>query len=84
MSSLVERLRVRSDRRPVYNLDDSDEDDLLPGKSGAAQETFEKIVRSDAVCFCFCFFLSWDSLFDMDINRWICCALSSYCLLLIP
>lgn len=56
MSSLVERLRVRSDRRPVYNLDDSDEDDLLPGKSGAAQETFEKIVRSDAVCFCFCFY----------------------------
>uniref|UniRef100_A0A5B7BD29 Putative CHD3-type chromatin-remodeling factor PICKLE n=1 Tax=Davidia involucrata TaxID=16924 RepID=A0A5B7BD29_DAVIN len=46
MSSLVERLRVRSDRRPVYNLDDSDEDaDLVRGKS---QEKFEKIVRADA------------------------------------
>ncbi|KAL5785967.1 hypothetical protein ACOSQ2_008359 [Xanthoceras sorbifolium] len=49
MSSLVERLRVRSDRRPVYNLDESDDDaDFVRGKSGTAQETFEKIVRSDA------------------------------------
>ncbi|KAK3036792.1 hypothetical protein RJ639_030484 [Escallonia herrerae] len=50
MTSLVERLRVRSDRRPVYNLDDSDDDaDLLRGKSGNNQQKFEKIVRSDAV-----------------------------------
>ncbi|KAK3033012.1 hypothetical protein RJ639_037141 [Escallonia herrerae] len=49
MTSLVERLRVRSDRRPVYNLDDSDDDaDLLRGKSGNNQQKFEKIVRSDA------------------------------------
>ena len=53
MSSLVERLRVRSDRRPVYNLDDSDDDaDLAPGKRGNAPEAFEKIDRSDAVHFC--------------------------------
>ncbi|KAA8518154.1 hypothetical protein F0562_015628 [Nyssa sinensis] len=49
MSSLVERLRVRSDRKPVYNIDESDEDaDLVPGKSGTTQEKFERIVRADA------------------------------------
>ncbi|KAI4337260.1 hypothetical protein L6164_015699 [Bauhinia variegata] len=49
MSSLVERLRVRSDRKPVYNLDDSDDDaDFLPRKPGATEEKFERIVRSDA------------------------------------
>ena len=52
MSSLVERLRVRSDRRPIYNLDESDDEfDLVHGKSGLSQEKFEKIVRTDAVCF---------------------------------
>lgn len=52
MSSLVERLRVRSDRRPIYNLDESDDDaDVVPGRHGTAQENFEKIVRDDAVCF---------------------------------
>lgn len=57
MSSLVERLRVRSDRRPIYNLDESDDDaDLVHGKSGMSQEKFEKIVRSDAVCFLFVYF----------------------------
>lgn len=54
MSSLVERLRVRSDRRPVYNLDESDDDDLLPKKPGTVLENMERIVRSDAVC-CFIF-----------------------------
>lgn len=50
MSSLVERLRVRSDRRPIYNLDESDDDaDVVPGKPGTTQENFEKIDRSDAV-----------------------------------
>lgn len=50
MSSLVERLRVRSDRKPIYSLDDSeDESDLMHGKSKNAQ-TFEKIERTDAVC----------------------------------
>ncbi|KAF7830339.1 CHD3-type chromatin-remodeling factor PICKLE isoform X1 [Senna tora] len=49
MSSLVERLRVRSDRKPVYNIDDSDDDaDFLPGKPGISEEKFERIVRSDA------------------------------------
>ncbi|KAK1375866.1 CHD3-type chromatin-remodeling factor PICKLE-like [Heracleum sosnowskyi] len=48
MSSLVERLRVRSDRKPVYNLDDSEDDsDVAEGKSKSAK-TFEKIVRADA------------------------------------
>nr|XP_016476517.1 PREDICTED: CHD3-type chromatin-remodeling factor PICKLE [Nicotiana tabacum] len=49
MASLVERLRVRSDRRPVYNLDESDEEaDQKPGKSGTKKQEYEKIVRSDA------------------------------------
>lgn len=50
MSSLVERLRVRSDRKPIYNIDDSDDDDFLPRKPGTTQEKFERIERSDAVC----------------------------------
>ena len=53
MSSLVERLRVRSDRRPVYNIDEWDDDaDLDERKSGSAQpqQKIEKIVRADAVC----------------------------------
>ncbi|XP_044463556.1 CHD3-type chromatin-remodeling factor PICKLE-like isoform X3 [Mangifera indica] len=49
MSSLVERLRVRSDRKPVYHLDESDDDaDFVRGKPGATQENFERIVRDDA------------------------------------
>ncbi|XP_014500998.1 CHD3-type chromatin-remodeling factor PICKLE isoform X5 [Vigna radiata var. radiata] len=49
MSSLVERLRVRSDRRPIYNLDESDDDaDFLPRKPGTTQEKLERIVRTDA------------------------------------
>lgn len=49
MSSLVERLRVRSDRKPVYNLNDSEDDsDVAQGKSKNAM-TFEKIVRADVV-----------------------------------
>uniref|UniRef100_A0A7N0U7Q7 CHD3-type chromatin-remodeling factor PICKLE n=1 Tax=Kalanchoe fedtschenkoi TaxID=63787 RepID=A0A7N0U7Q7_KALFE len=47
MSSLVERLRVRSEQRPSYNLDDSDEDDLR-GKSGLPPEKSERYVRDDA------------------------------------
>ncbi|KAL3497299.1 hypothetical protein ACH5RR_040031, partial [Cinchona calisaya] len=47
MASLVERLRVRSDRRPVYNLDDSD-DDATVLKSKPTEEKVEKFVRSDA------------------------------------
>ncbi|KAJ9559392.1 hypothetical protein OSB04_014006 [Centaurea solstitialis] len=48
MSSLVERLRVRSDSRPRYSLDESDDEaDLLHGKS-KKPEQYEKIVRDDA------------------------------------
>lgn len=51
MTSLVERLRVRSDRKPLYHLDESDDDvDFVQGKPGATQEKFERIVRDDAVC----------------------------------
>nr|GEV04428.1 CHD3-type chromatin-remodeling factor PICKLE-like [Tanacetum cinerariifolium] len=48
MSSLAERLRVRSDSRPRYSIDESDdESDLLLGKS-KKKEQHEKIVRDDA------------------------------------
>ncbi|XP_022754460.1 CHD3-type chromatin-remodeling factor PICKLE-like isoform X2 [Durio zibethinus] len=48
MSSLVERLRVRSDRKPIYSLDESDDDaDFVSGKSGKT-EMLERIVRTDA------------------------------------
>ncbi|GAB2275370.1 hypothetical protein Dimus_010129 [Dionaea muscipula] len=50
MSSLVERLRVRSDRRPVYSIDLSDdESDLVRGKPSVNAEKPERIVRDDAV-----------------------------------
>ncbi|KAF4385694.1 hypothetical protein F8388_010250 [Cannabis sativa] len=50
MSSLIERFRVRSDRKPIYNLDDSDEDFyVVPGKSGTVGEKFEKVARSDQI-----------------------------------
>ncbi|KAL9439940.1 hypothetical protein AB3S75_018747 [Citrus x aurantiifolia] len=49
MSSLVERLRVRSDRKPIYQLDESDDDaDFEQGKPGTTEEKFERIVRIDA------------------------------------
>ncbi|KAL8154275.1 hypothetical protein V2J09_012035 [Rumex salicifolius] len=44
MSSLSERLRVRSDR-PTYNLDSSDDEAELRAR---AAENFERIVREDA------------------------------------
>ncbi|KAK8520286.1 hypothetical protein V6N13_031255 [Hibiscus sabdariffa] len=47
MSSLVERLRIRSDRRPVYTLDESDDDaDFVSGKSGKTEQ-LERIARTD-------------------------------------
>ncbi|GKU87355.1 hypothetical protein SLEP1_g1763 [Rubroshorea leprosula] len=56
MSSLVERLRARSERRPIYNLDDSDEEaDFEHGKPGKTKEKLEQIDRTDAVCFLFFF-----------------------------
>ncbi|TYI72123.1 hypothetical protein E1A91_D07G037500v1 [Gossypium mustelinum] len=49
MSSLVERLRDRSDRKPIYNLDESDDDaDFVSRKSGKTEEKLERIVRDDA------------------------------------
>ncbi|XP_057959148.1 CHD3-type chromatin-remodeling factor PICKLE-like [Malania oleifera] len=49
MSSLVERLRVRSDRRPIYNIDESDDEaDFVHGKIGNTKEKIERIVRTDA------------------------------------
>jgi chromodomain-helicase-DNA-binding protein 4 len=54
MSSLVERLRVRSERRPLYTLDESDDD--LPPRGGAGKgkdrqddAPAERIEREDAV-----------------------------------
>ncbi|KAL3843998.1 hypothetical protein ACJIZ3_001401 [Penstemon smallii] len=50
MASLVERLRVRSDKKPVYIIDESDdEDDLVKknSRSGPSQDKFEKIKRPD-------------------------------------
>ncbi|XP_010942119.1 CHD3-type chromatin-remodeling factor PICKLE [Elaeis guineensis] len=51
MSSLVERLRVRSERRPLYTDDDSD-DDLYVARGGSESKQEERpperIVRDDA------------------------------------
>lgn len=50
MSSLVERLRIRSDRRPLYSLDVSDDEaefEQRPGRT--TQEKPERVVRTDAV-----------------------------------
>ncbi|GLT76852.1 hypothetical protein SLA2020_484870 [Shorea laevis] len=48
-SSLVERLHARSEQRPIYNLDDSDEDaDFEHGKPGKTKEKLEQIDRTDA------------------------------------
>ncbi|WOK99443.1 CHD3-type chromatin-remodeling factor PICKLE [Canna indica] len=51
MSSLVERLRVRSDKRPLYTLDESDDDDFLISrmvKRKQEEKPAEKIQREDA------------------------------------
>lgn len=56
MSSLVERLRVRSEKRPVYTLDGDSDDELIlkAGSAKAKQEKkataeIERIVRDDVV-----------------------------------
>lgn len=58
MSSLVERLRTRTERKRLYTEDDSD-DDLFVVKKGkpvpppapdASPEKSERIARDDAVC----------------------------------
>ncbi|KAK2398961.1 protein CHROMATIN REMODELING [Trifolium repens] len=49
MSSLVERLRVKPDRKRFNTIDKSDDEaDLMPGKKPRTLEKFERIVRSDA------------------------------------
>ncbi|KAK8943573.1 CHD3-type chromatin-remodeling factor PICKLE [Platanthera guangdongensis] len=52
MSSLVERLRVRSDRRPFYSDGGSDDDDFVLSKkkpgSKLQEKPSERIVREDA------------------------------------
>lgn len=45
----MERLRLRSDRKPVYNLDESDDEDFVPKKDRTFEQV-EAIVRTDAVC----------------------------------
>lgn len=54
MSSLVERLRVRSEKRPLYNLDESDDDDFVVSKAlkrKLEEKPAEKLKRVDAVRF---------------------------------
>lgn len=52
MSSMAERLRDRSGKRPAYTIDDSDDDgDFVPRNPTSAQDKMEKIVRHDAVSF---------------------------------
>ncbi|KAJ1698567.1 hypothetical protein LUZ63_007079 [Rhynchospora breviuscula] len=46
MSSMAERLRARSEKRPLYNLDDSD-DDFLPPASGSKGKKKEDGKRKD-------------------------------------
>ncbi|XP_073042512.1 CHD3-type chromatin-remodeling factor PICKLE-like isoform X1 [Primulina eburnea] len=51
MASLVERLRIRSERRPIYNIDDSDdENDFVKRNSGSgsSNDKIERIERIDA------------------------------------
>ncbi|CAI0416517.1 unnamed protein product, partial [Linum tenue] len=48
MSSLVERLRARSERRPTYHLDESDDEaDFVARKGAKPHEEIERIVRPD-------------------------------------
>lgn len=54
MSSLVERLRVRSDKRPRYTLDESDDDFPPRGGNGKGKDRdgdppVKQIEREDAV-----------------------------------
>ncbi|XP_020591583.1 CHD3-type chromatin-remodeling factor PICKLE-like [Phalaenopsis equestris] len=52
MSSLVERLRIRSEKRPLYNDGGSDDDDFVPSKKPGCSKLEEKlgkrISRGDA------------------------------------
>ncbi|KAH7688333.1 DNA helicase protein [Dioscorea alata] len=48
MSSLVERLRVRSEKRPLYNDGESDDDFVAPPKPKPEDQKPERILREDA------------------------------------
>ncbi|KAD5802976.1 hypothetical protein E3N88_14336 [Mikania micrantha] len=53
MSSLAERLRVRSDSRPRYSLDESDDElDLLLGKSKKSETVRENCQKEDSCNAC--------------------------------
>lgn len=68
MSSLVERLRDRSDRRPVYNIDDSDDDDFVSRKSAGK---IEKIERDDVVCVHYFLYSPYSLLLSVIINAYL-------------
>lgn len=52
----MERLRIRSDKRPLYSDGGSEDDDFIISKKKSAPKTEEKpaerIARDDAVCSC--------------------------------
>lgn len=54
MASLVERLRVRSDCKPVYTSggSDFDSDDFVPKKNQTAEQAEGGIVVSEPGCLC--------------------------------
>lgn len=52
MENLAETLGSRPERKPLYGIDDSDDEpSMVSMKSQDIEETFERIVRSDAVLF---------------------------------
>lgn len=78
MSSLVDRLRARTDRKPIYSIDESDDEaDILPGKHEPFQENFERVVRSDTVCLVLSL-----AFFHLSQTLLICSLLSKMLLLL--
>lgn len=77
MSTLVERVRLRTDRKPIYNTDESDDDaDLMPIKHQTTQEKFERIVRSDVVSY----ILPFCSYRFCVVHFILCCTLPKFCL----
>ncbi|KAJ3695446.1 hypothetical protein LUZ60_000823 [Juncus effusus] len=47
MSSMAERLRARSEKRPLYTLDESDDDLYLPPSAGAKGKKKEEVKKKD-------------------------------------
>ncbi|KAF5181479.1 Chd3-type chromatin-remodeling factor pickle, partial [Thalictrum thalictroides] len=49
MTSLVERLRARTERKPLYNIEESDDEEFIIKESGSSTHNKpEKIIREDA------------------------------------